>query len=222
MRRSGRLEIWGRVGYEEAHARQLRLVEQRRRDAIADTLILCEHDPVITAGRAWRGSLPRDLPYPVRAIERGGELTYHGPGQLVGYPIFRLEGERHDLSRYLDSLQGALVGALARLGVVAAGRTGAGARGVWVADRKIASIGVAVRHWVTYHGFALNVQVDPGVFTCIRPCGLDPAVMTSLHLVRPQMADMRLVTESVIESFAARFDLSFDLVGSPGSPIRHC
>jgi lipoyl(octanoyl) transferase len=115
---------------------------------------------------------------PVVEVERGGDATYHGPGQLVGYPIVALSGEERDLHRFLRAIEQGLIDACAALGLVA-GRK-AGWTGVWIGERKLASIGIAVRRWVTLHGFALNVCTDLARFGALRPCGLDAQVMTSL------------------------------------------
>jgi lipoyl(octanoyl) transferase len=152
---------------------------------VADALLLVEHDEVITVGRrpgaAANLVAPGDVP--VVEVERGGDVTYHGPGQLVGYPVVALAPGERDVGRYLRALEDALGAALAELGVKGAGRR-AGLTGVWVGGaerpRKIASIGIAVRRWVTWHGFALNVTTDLARFHTIQPCGLTASVMTSV------------------------------------------
>jgi lipoate-protein ligase B len=168
----------GLVDYGEAYAFQRDLVERRGRHEIPDTLVLLEHPPVITVGRGGCGDLPEPEGIPIHHIERGGAATYHGPGQVVAYPILYLpEGER-DLHGYLRGLEEGAIRTCADLGV-AAGRT-TGKTGVWVGEKKIASVGVAVSRWVTYHGLALNVDLDLSPFRRFRPCGLDGDVMTSL------------------------------------------
>lgn len=175
--------LWlGRRPYDEVYELQRTLVEERRYGAAPDTLILCEHDPVITVGRrlAAKDNI-LDQTFPVVEIERGGDVTYHGPGQLVAYPIVQLgEGER-DLHRYLRNLEQAILDVLGELGLV--GCRNEGYTGAWVGpsgERKIASIGIAVRRWVTFHGLALNVSTDLAHFGAMRPCGLSATVMTSL------------------------------------------
>jgi lipoyl(octanoyl) transferase len=142
--------------------------------------VLVEHPDVITLGR--RLSAPANVvapgDIPVVEIERGGDVTYHGPGQLVGYPILALDGDERDLHAYLRNLEEALIGVCADVGL--AGGRKAGWTGVWIGERKVASLGIAVRKWVTMHGFALNVATDLARFAAINPCGLDAAVMTSL------------------------------------------
>jgi lipoate-protein ligase B len=159
---------------------QQELVAARQRDEIADTLVLVEHPEVITLGRrqSSQANVVAAGDIPVFEIERGGDVTYHGPGQLVGYPILKLDGDERDLHVYLRNLEEALIGVCAGVGVEA--RRNPGWTGVWIGERKVASLGIAVRRWVTMHGFALNVATDLSRFAAINPCGLDAAVMTSL------------------------------------------
>ncbi len=175
----------GTVEYSEALALQERVRAVRQQDGLPDVMLLLEHGPVYTRGRR---SAPGELPmgedwYRARGIEtvdtdRGGKVTYHGPGQLVGYPIVRID----DVVAYVRTLERALVAALAEEGVSARARPqdGPDYTGVWVQDRKIASIGVHVARGVTTHGFALNVENDLEPFSWIVPCGLDGVRMTSL------------------------------------------
>ena len=172
------VQRWGRTTYAEAHRRQLELLEARVAGEIGDTLVLTEHESVVTYGRK---SGPEDLgalDVPVVEVERGGEATYHGPGQLVAYPIILLPEGRRDLHRFLRELEEAVIGVLAEFGVE--GRREPGLTGVWIGDRKICSLGVAVRRWVTWHGLALNVHTDLAAFQGFAPCGLAPDVMTRL------------------------------------------
>jgi lipoyl(octanoyl) transferase len=191
--------------------------ELRRRRAEGeldhDVLLLTEHPPVVTLGR---GTRPTSLPYPaallqqrgveVFEVERGGDVTFHGPGQLVGYPIVDLSGHRRDLHWYLRRLEDSLISAVERLGVPA-GRN-PGLTGVWTAGRKIASIGIHVKQWVTLHGFALNVTTDLSWFDLIVPCGIEQVVMTSLaeELLRDDHpALQREARQAVTEAFAELF-----------------
>ena len=166
--------------YGEVWKLQQELVAARQRDEIADTLVLVEHPEVITLGRrqSSQANVVAAGAIPIFEIERGGDVTYHGPGQLVGYPILALDGDERDLHAYLRNLEEALIGVCADVGVE--GRRNPGWTGVWIGERKIASLGIAVRRWVTMHGFALNVATDLSRFGAINPCGLDAAVMTSL------------------------------------------
>lgn len=211
--------------YKAVWALQHELLEKRAQDAIPDALILCEHPHVITVGRravSKLASLQACYGIPCYAVERGGDVTYHGPGQLVGYPILRLEEGRRDLHRYLRDLEEVLILALSDFGIEAQRR--ASYTGVWTAGlavapqahKKIASIGVAVRRWVTYHGFALNVNTDLNLFKRISPCGLDGAIMTSMGQLLRRMVEMQAVKESVKRRFEEVFDLRL-VMGVSGS-----
>ena len=173
----------GRLAFADALALQEKLVAEKRADrSLGDELLLLEHEPVYTIGRTPEQSSLRGashLPHPLFAINRGGQATYHGPGQLIGYPIIDLRRCSQDLHRYLRWIEALLVETLAETGVAAAARTGL--TGVWIEDRKIASIGVGVRHWVTMHGFALNVCGDLSPFDQIVPCGIANVTMTSIE-----------------------------------------
>jgi lipoyl(octanoyl) transferase len=182
-------ELWvchlGTVDYHEALALQERIRGARQRDELPDVLLTLEHPPVYTRGRRSRpGELPmgedwyRGQGIEIVQTDRGGKVTYHGPGQLVGYPIVRVD----DVVAYVRTLEVALVAALAEEGIAARARPDEGPdyTGVWVQDRKIASIGVHVARGVTTHGFAVNVENDVQPFQWIVPCGLDGVGMTSL------------------------------------------
>ncbi|HUL02626.1 MAG TPA: lipoyl(octanoyl) transferase LipB [Gemmatimonadales bacterium] len=170
----------GLVPYAEALAWQRRLARARIDGTLAhDVLLLVEHPPVVTLGRAARQAHLLDATgIDVVEVERGGDVTYHGPGQLVGYPILDLTQHRPDVHWYLRALEQALIEALAILGIPAERRPGY--TGVWTRGRKIASIGVHVKQWVTWHGFALNVTTDLSEFDRIVPCGIEGVEMTSV------------------------------------------
>ena len=180
----------GRRDYRATLELQRDLRAQRLAGTVAhDVLLLVEHDPVYTLGRGTRdSSLPvgaaalRATGADVVEIERGGDVTWHGPGQLVGYPILDLRGHREDLHWYLRTLEAATIAALAGVGLAA--ETVPGKTGVWTGGRKIASLGVHVRQWVTLHGFALNVDPDLAWFAHIVPCGLTGVEMTSVAAER--------------------------------------
>jgi lipoate-protein ligase B len=178
--KSGAVLDLGRREFGEVWTQQQELVAARQRDERPDTLILVEHPDVITLGRrrSAQDNVRSAGDIPVFEIERGGDVTYHGPGQLVGYPIVKLAEDERDLHAYLRNLEEALIGVCAEVGLQ--GRRNPGWTGVWIGERKVASIGIAVRRWVTMHGFALNVATDLSRFAAINPCGLDAAVMTSL------------------------------------------
>jgi len=191
---------------------QRELVAARQRDEVPDTLILVEHPHVITLGRgSHRENLLAVGDVPTFEIERGGDVTYHGPGQLVGYPIFLLRPDERDLHQYLRNLEEALLRTVADFGI--AGDRNPGWTGVWTAEpeprRKLASIGVAVKRWVTMHGFALNVSTDLARFAAINPCGLEATVMASLASLLGRPVDMDAVKDRARAHFAAVFGRAF-------------
>jgi len=171
----------GRVPYAEALALQEALVAARQRDLIGDMLLLLEHPHVYTLGRgASEHYLLRPAQsVPIYRVSRGGEVTYHGPGQLVGYPILALQGRQRDVHAYLRAIEQGLIDGLAHWAIDARRREGL--TGVWVGQRKVASIGVGIRRWVTLHGFALNVSTELSRFDAIVPCGIQGCQMTSLR-----------------------------------------
>jgi lipoyl(octanoyl) transferase len=173
----------GRMAFADALALQEKMVAERRtNNSLGDQLLLLEHEPVYTIGRTPDRSSLRNvahLPHPLFPINRGGQATYHGPGQLIGYPIIDLRRCGQDLHRYLRWLEALLMETLAEVGIAATTRPGL--TGVWIEDRKIASIGVGVRHWITMHGFALNVGGDLAPFDQIVPCGIANVTMTSIE-----------------------------------------
>jgi len=199
----------GLVPYPEAWALQNRLADARRAGLAPDTLILLEHPHTYTIGRsgtrdhvflteselAARGITCLD-------VDRGGDVTYHGPGQLVGYPIFDL-GPQPDVGRYLRNLEDCLIETLADFGI-AAGRL-SGYTGVWIGDRKIAAIGVKVSQGVTTHGFALNVSTDLSLFTHILPCGIPDKGVTSMALEVGRAPAMTEVEARVVAHFSNGF-----------------
>jgi lipoate-protein ligase B len=191
----------GRRGYDDVWALQKHLVEQRISESTGDTLVLVEHDHVITLGRKTSPTNFKAQSIPVFQVERGGDATYHGPGQLVGYPIVKLAD--HDVHRFLRSLEDMLIGATRDHGIDSGRKEGH--TGVWVKDRKVASIGVAVNNWVTYHGFALNVNTDLTYFHLIRPCGLDPTAITSMQKELGREVDMDSVKTDVVRHFSSVF-----------------
>jgi len=171
------------MNFADALALQEKIVAQKREDrGLEDELLLLEHEPVYTIGRTPdRSSLlgGTHLPHPVFSINRGGQATYHGPGQLMGYPIIDLRRCGQDLHKYLRWLEQLLIDLLARYEIAAQRRESL--TGVWVENRKIASIGVGVRHWITMHGFALNVCGDLSPFDHIVPCGINNVAITSME-----------------------------------------
>ena len=173
----------GRINFADALELQEKIVAQKRAEpSLADTILLLEHDPVYTIGRTpGQSSLlgGSHLSHPFFQINRGGQATYHGPGQLIGYPIIDLRHCGQDLHKYLRWVESVLIEFLSGFGIEAQRREGL--TGVWVEQRKIASIGVGVRHWITMHGFALNVCGDLSPFDQITPCGISNVMMTSIE-----------------------------------------
>lgn len=184
----------GVVDYAVAYERQLALVAERQRGIREDTLLLCQHPHVITKGRsqASDANILGAGDVPIVAVERGGDVTYHGPGQLVAYPIILLRDDERDLHRYLRNLEEAVIQTVAAWGLAADREPGK--TGVWMTDgtgarRKLCSMGIACRKWVCFHGLALNVSTDLAYFYKINPCGFDATVMTSMGA---QLADQAL------------------------------
>lgn len=214
----------GRRPYGEVLELQRRLCRARQTGELAeDLLLLVEHDPVVTLGR---GTKETSLPLPPDAlrqrgvevfeVERGGDVTFHGPGQLVGYPILDLTHHRRDLHWYLRSVEAALIDALGALGIDA--ERNPGLTGVWTGGRKIASIGIHVKQWVTFHGFALNVATDLSYFDFIVPCGIPDVVMTSVvrELGARAPADPAAATRAAV---IAAFGRTFERRPRTGEPV---
>ena len=203
----------GTRDFAEVWKLQQELVRARQQNEIPDTLLLVEHPHVITLGRSSRReNLIATADVPLFEIERGGDVTYHGPGQLVGYPLLLLrEGER-DLHRYLRNLEESLIRTVAEFGI--RGDRNPGWTGVWTEAptsgprRKLASIGVAVKRWVTMHGFALNVATDLSRFAAINPCGLEATVMASMSSVLGTAVAVGEVKARLLPHFTETFERS--------------
>lgn len=170
------------IPYAEAHALQERCVAARCAGLLPDLVLSCEHPAVLTAGRGTDPASTRDLPAPLVVVERGGDLTWHGPGQLVAYPIRWLPPGERDLHQVLRGLEEVVLAVLADHGV--AGHRVPDKTGVWAGEHKLCSIGIAVRRWVTWHGLALNLDVPAAVWEGFQPCGLMPQVMSDLRTLR--------------------------------------
>jgi lipoyl(octanoyl) transferase len=204
----------GLVSYARALDLQASLVRKRRAGEIPDQLLLLEHPHVITLGSSSRDEhiLLDESEREARGIElfetgRGGDVTYHGPGQLVGYPILDLKPDRKDLHRYIRDLERVLIEALSTFGIE--GWPEEGRTGVWTESGKIAAIGVRVSSgWITSHGFALNVSTDLGYFETIVPCGLDDRRVTSISALLGGNPDPEGVSEAIVRSFADVFDIA--------------
>jgi lipoate-protein ligase B len=203
----------GRVPYERAWQLQRRLVSARQEERVDGVLILLEHDPVITLGRtASRDHILasaeelRQAGITVHTVERGGDVTYHGPGQLVGYPILSLQAHHLGVSDYMHALEEVILRTLDDFGLPACRRTGL--IGVWVEDRKIAALGARVERGVTFHGFALNVAPDLKHFGFIVPCGLVGAQVTSMERELSQPVSMKRVRQHIVWYFGQVFGVT--------------
>ncbi len=210
----------GLIGYQEAFRFQNECVEAVRRGG-TERLLLCEHPPVLTLGRSSReGNVfasSRDLAergIEVVPVNRGGDVTLHAPGQLVAYPIIDLKRGKKDLREYLFKLEQVTIDLLRDFDIMTCripGRTG-----VWSGSEKLASIGVGVRHWVTFHGLGLNIHTDLSLFSLIRPCGLDVR-MTSMEKISGQPVDKAAVKKGLIRSFLRQFSFEQDERVSDGA-----
>lgn len=195
---------WGVREYRESLDAMRALVRARREGSVSDTLILVEHPPVVTVGVEGDDGSASTSGLTVVNVERGGRATYHGPGQLVGYPIVDLEPRGRDVRQFVHDVEEVVVRSVEPFGV-RAGHV-SGRRGVWVdGERKIASIGIAVDHWVTFHGFALNVDPDLDAFGRFRPCGFSGAVMTSLSRELGRPVRVSDVTPHVLDAWTKVF-----------------
>jgi lipoate-protein ligase B len=196
----------GVVDYDDALSVQTEMLAARIDGSVGDTLLMMEHPHVFTLGRGAdeRFVVGNRNDVPIRRVSRGGQVTYHGPGQLIGYPILKLEGRDRDVTKYLRRLEAAMIDALAKFGIDAGLRDGM--TGVWVGGRKIASIGVGIRRWTTWHGFALNVSTELSYFDSIVPCGIDGCRMTSVCEVTDRAVSVREFADVMRESFAHVFN----------------
>lgn len=208
----------GRVPYARGLELQERLVAERQAGRVEDQLLLLEHDPVFTLGRNARrehvlvpAGLLRQRGFEVFETGRGGDVTYHGPGQVVGYPILDLSPDRRDVHRYVRDLEQVMIDACADCGVQAGRVTGL--TGVWVGRDKVGAIGVRLSRWVTSHGFALNVSTDLAPFELIVPCGIQGRGVTSLQ----RLLGRALPLEEVMDRLAERFAAVFGRVATAGA-----
>jgi len=205
---SGNLLDVGLREYNEVWNLQRKLMNQRARHEIPDTLILVEHPHVFTVGKAVAGEVPNRIEgVPVTRVERGGQWTYHGPGQLVGYPILDLDARGRDIHKFLWSIEETIILALDEFEIKGGRVEGKGKTGVWVGNRKIASIGAAVRNWITFHGFALNVNTEMKYFSMIEPCGMPSSTMTSMKEFLNSPVDFNKVKEGISRKFEQVFQL---------------
>ena len=206
----------GRIEYDVAYSIQEKILEKRIRKEIPDTLILLEHEPVFTIGRSGKPDNVL-ITEEIRSkenialfnVDRGGDVTYHGPGQIVGYPIFDLNGHGKDVHRFLRSLEDVIIDVLSGYGLEASRVSGF--TGVWVGRSKIASIGIGVRKWVSFHGFSLNVAPDMRHFSFINPCGLGDVRMTSMKELLGYGVPVEGVRQKIIDSFGKIFRMECQL-----------
>jgi lipoate-protein ligase B len=207
----------GIVDYQKALELQLYLLEKRIKQEIDDVLLLLQHPPTFTIGRNKNaehllvdpGELSKKGIH-FEVISRGGDITYHGPGQLVGYPILDLNKLNRDVHKYLRNLEEMIILALQDFDIMAVRRKGLA--GVWVSGKKIASIGVGIKRWITYHGFALNVNTDLSYFQMIVPCGIEGVSVTSMKEMIGEKEDLDIikVETSVINAFSKVFNRRLD------------
>jgi lipoyl(octanoyl) transferase len=201
----------GQVAYAQAHALQERLVEARKAGAIGDSLLLLEHPKVITLGRGAKrehvllsGAALSAGGYDLHETGRGGDVTFHGPGQLVAYPVVDLKPDRQDVRRYVRDLEETMIGVCASYGLSA--RRIDGLNGAWIGERKVGAVGVRISQWITMHGFALNVNTDLASFAAIVPCGIADRGVTSLARELGAAVALAEVEERVVRHFAALLD----------------
>lgn len=206
----------GRTDYGGCLRIQRELLGLRQNSMICDTLILTEHDPVITFGRGYREE-PPPLPVPVFQIERGGEGTYHGPGQMVAYPILNLTENRIGVRRLVSGVLEAAVYALGRQGITSEKRFDP--VGVWVGEKKIASLGLAVKRWVSFHGVAININNSLDGFAYINPCGMSSSTITSAAKLLGRQVDMKEVKRDFTHSFMESFGFHAEVLEPAALPI---
>lgn len=210
MNKKGYIIDLGLIDYKKAWDLQHHLWSERVEERLPDLLLILEHPHVITLGRRGdRSSLLaspevlKEKGIPLFQVERGGEVTYHGPGQLIGYPILNLKGYGFRVAQYVDELEEIIIRTLREFGIE--GRRDARNRGVWVQDKKIASIGIAIQRWVSFHGFALNYQTELKYFDLIYPCGLKGVKMTSMEEILGKKISRSLLVERILFHFKEIF-----------------
>ncbi|MBK7140939.1 MAG: lipoyl(octanoyl) transferase LipB [bacterium] len=197
----------GTIDYERALEWQHGLVKMRQQGLARDTLMLLEHPPVITVGRDGHDANFKDSNITPYFIERGGDVTFHGPGQLVVYFVFNLTRRGRDLHKFMDDVQEGIIRALAEYGIKA--ERGVENTGVWVGKKKIASIGIAVKHWITYHGAAINLNTKLTEFNKINPCGLNAKVMTSAKRLLKKPVEMEQFRRVLLDKYGEVFGTDF-------------
>jgi lipoate-protein ligase B len=214
----------GRSRYKDVWDLQKRLVDLRYQSKIPDTLLLTEHDPVITMGRATSKANLLCTPEELKSrcidlfeIERGGDITFHGPGQLVAYPIIDLNNRGRDLHQYLRDLESLVISTLGDLGLEAGIKKGL--TGVWVGDHKVAAIGVAVSRWISYHGLALNINTEMDYYKLINPCGITRYPVGSVSQMLGKEIEFDFVADLLADNFARMFYYEMETIDNLNSVI---
>lgn len=200
----------GRVEYQQTLAWQHSLVRMREHGLARDTIITVEHPAVVTVGRNGHPENFEDTKLAPVFVERGGDVTYHGPGQLVIYFIFNLTRRGRDLHQFMGDIQDGIIAAVKSYGIEA--RRGDEYTGVWVNQKKLASIGVAVKHWITYHGAAVNLNTKLSDFRKIQPCGLDPKIMISLQKLLGKDVELEPFRQQLLKAYTEVFATEFTTV----------
>ena len=194
----------GLTEYQRALDIQKTLVKKRLDDSVTDTLLLLEHPHVITLGRQTKPGDVLDDSIPIVEVDRGGSATYHGPGQLIGYVIIDLRRKGISVPTFITKIHESLIRTLSELDIKAERKRKK--PGIWIEQKKIASIGLSVRNWITYHGFSLNVDTDLDKFKIIRPCGFDSQIMTSINYNKKKKHSMEIIKSSIIRNFVDVFE----------------
>ncbi len=214
----------GLVSYEKAYDLQKRLHKFRREGRIDDVLILLEHEPVVTMGRRGKrdnilvsDELLQSKRIRIFEIDRGGDVTLHCPGQLVGYPILNLKIHGKNIHKYLRNLEEVIIRSLKVYGID--GQRIENHTGVWVGEKKIASIGIGIKGWVTFHGFSLNINSDLSYFSLIRPCGFESRMVTSMSKILGRPVEPKDFRHRLIEQFAEVFSLEMEENGKQVSTL---
>lgn len=197
----------GKVDYDRTLAWQHGLVKMRKQGFARDTIITVEHPPVLTVGKDGHKENFAGLPEPPIQVERGGDVTFHGPGQLVAYFIFNLARRGRDLHAFMAGIQQGVIDTLAAYGIEAA--PGEEYIGIWVGKKKIGSIGVAVKNWITYHGIAINLNTDLSEFKRINPCGLEPETMISVEQIIGKKVELSEFSAKLIDNYSRVFETGF-------------
>jgi len=195
----------GYMDYEKSLEMQRIIVEKRQANELPDVLLTVEHPHVYTIGRRGKIEDVPQMTIPIVRVERGGSVTYHGPGQLIAYPIIKLDATQMDVHQLVNMLEEVGICLLKDYNVVA--ERVAGKPGVWVKGKKIASIGLAIKNWVTYHGIAININVDLRYFRAIKPCGFSPDLITSLNEILGREVSMNEIKQKFIQHFAKIFSV---------------